>query len=1419
MKSLGHQSRATTLRRTIFAILLVLLSLQLVAFGRLMLASWDHFQQSNDLIALNDVVRDYLRAADSLDKERALTLALLSRNSPPSETELHRMTNWRSDTEHSLQQARTRSSRLERIMAPGMLMRIEDAHQQLQRMRKEVDQYLSRDTHAPDQSLSYATTLAQARELDSISDFVIELTRKLQISDNPSLNRLTNLKVYLWLVRRSISNQAAGLVARAELARPLNSSAEQDIQRSKAQGETYMDRLNGEARQLKAPELIPPLQDMTRMFDRLAAMTQTQLDEMRTLSPLSLSGDAARQELETDLSLISDTAQLVADRAEVAISEHRSHVVMQLVKDGSLGILSLALSLSLLWMIKNRILRPLRALEAVQDAASEAILILDGESHIVMSNQGAQRLFNLSAEELQGQLIQSLVDLEGEHAHLTGWAAAPFTFRTEISAIAKPPDLPPFFVRVSISPMNQRGLTHTALVTIRDDHLRHLAEQENQRSLSLMAAIAAVEQSIILRNDPIPALQSLFGILTDYLYARSGVLQQTSQDHHGKLRASIVCIHGEVDDIPLDTLQSDEVLHAILANAPTAQPVRQDSWMAIPVRLGKTLIAIAWLYQPDDRYIRSVLEPWSAAYSGIISFMAGEEQRQASDRQMRRAVQEQQLIFSASPVGLLQISPQFGIVHANEAAEAIFGAKPQQLDQRHLFELLCDEEGCNQLARLLSEQVTEPRSHNTCEVTCQTEDGRSIWVLFELRPLMDHGRLSGAIVACLDTTERKQNELALREARDHAAEARHQLTSAIESISEGFVFFDLSDRVVLCNQRYADMFASNKTAAELIGYDFSDIVRLAVQNGEVIEAGFDEAGWIRERISRHHTFESAFQLQIGERWYQVNDRLILGLGYAGILTDITDFKDREQQLENARNQADSANRAKSAFLAAMSHEIRTPMNGVLGMLELLSLSRLDHEQQDTVSTIQDSARSLLRLIDDILDFSKIEAGKLDLNPEPAALRDIVASVKELFREVASGKGLWFNGWVAPDVAEAVMIDPLRLRQILHNFLSNAIKFTPAGSVELTVSVLETQPGRQTLQFAISDTGIGIAPENISRLMQPFTQAESDTTRRFGGTGLGLAISKRLAEMMGGDIRLDSEPDHGTTATLEVTVDTLDPALLPGKPDPAQHRPALANAIAPRDMAPVLFVEDNPTNRKLTLKQLELLGVPFVVAEDGRQALERWNERDYSLVLTDCHMPYVNGYQLAEAIRSDEALRGIDTPIPIVACTANAAREETERSFAAGMNDILTKPLGLDALRQMIDKWLGPPPANAAEVAESSPNETLSTSADVVDRSILAVYSSGDLAIECEIVRDFLNCNAEDMQELQNGIEAKLPERIAWFAHRIKGAGRMVGAREVGEAAEALEFAGKAGQHEVSALKDRLDSAVEALDAWCSRQAC
>ena len=399
------------------------------------------------------------------------------------------------------------------------------------------------------------------------------------------------------------------------------------------------------------------------------------------------------------------------------------------------------------------------------------------------------------------------------------------------------------------------------------------------------------------------------------------------------------------------------------------------------------------------------------------------------------------------------------------------------------------------------------------------------------------------------------------------------------------------------------------------------------------------------------------------------------------------------ELEVARQAALSADRAKSAFLATMSHEIRTPMNGVMGMLELLALGRLEPDQRNQVSAIRESAHSLLRIIDDLLDFSKIEAGRLDLAPEPTSITQVVESVYQTYAGAASSRNLRLQQQVDARISPAVMVDPLRLRQILNNLVSNAIKFTEKGEVALAARLLAREEGHDLILFTVRDTGVGIAKENQQKLFEPFVQAETQTSRRFGGTGLGLSICRKLAQMMGGKIEMQSEAGAGTTMSVTLRLPIASAAATPVAAGPkaagaqdVRVRECPSVEAAERDATLVLVADDHPINRQVLQRQLERIGYASEAAEDGREALGLWRTGRFALLLSDCHMPELDGYQLARTIRADEAAQGTARK-PIIACTANALAGEAEQCLAAGMDDYLAKPVQIATLAAKLQAWL------------------------------------------------------------------------------------------------------------------------------------
>lgn len=401
----------------------------------------------------------------------------------------------------------------------------------------------------------------------------------------------------------------------------------------------------------------------------------------------------------------------------------------------------------------------------------------------------------------------------------------------------------------------------------------------------------------------------------------------------------------------------------------------------------------------------------------------------------------------------------------------------------------------------------------------------------------------------------------------------------------------------------------------------------------------------------------------------------------GAIQDITERKEIEAELLLAKDRAEGASRSKSEFLANMSHELRTPLNGAMGMLQLLAMDDLAPVHAEYVETALTSCKNLTQLLSDILDLSKVEAGKLELSHEEFRLTEILASVRETFSGVAEGKGLDFDFEISDDVPSCLEGDPARLRQVLFNLVGNALKFTDTGSVSVQVMpVSMEESGRQRLLFSVDDTGIGIPDHMLDRIFGAFTQVDGAHTRKFQGTGLGLHIVKRLAELMGGHISVESEPDLGTTIHFVVPFDVVDK--LVGE-CPTRFATDVPTVVGARH---ILVAEDERTNRLAICKFVERLGHTVEWVTDGEQALSRLALNDFDLLLMDIQMPVMNGIEATRRIRSAKHL-GEKQRIPIIALTAHAMSGDREQFLEEGMNDYLAKPVNVKDLEMVLARNL------------------------------------------------------------------------------------------------------------------------------------
>ena len=725
------------------------------------------------------------------------------------------------------------------------------------------------------------------------------------------------------------------------------------------------------------------------------------------------------------------------------------------------------------------------------------------------------------------------------------------------------------------------------------------------------------------------------------------------------------------------------------------------------------------------------------------------------------------------------------------------------------------------------------------DMECQivTAAGRRIWVraIGEADRGAD-GRIRRVQGALQDVSERRRAEHKTRLLAERLTNILGSITDAFLTVDHEWRFtFVNSEALRMLGRPFDDLIGTNiwVELPELAGTEFHRGLSAAMNAGtgskfEIFLAS--RKGWIGVNCYPSQTGLSIYFSDITQRR---EDQEALRALNSDLEARVAS---RTAELTQAREDAEQANRAKSAFLAAMSHEIRTPMNGVVGMIDVLEQSNLKGQQARIVQTVRESAYALLGIVDDVLDFSKIEAGRFQIDHEPMSLADTVEQVCDVLDALAASKGVRLRRVVDPLLPPQVLGDALRLRQILLNLVGNAIKFSRVeggtGTVDIRAGLIDKAEGRCSVEFVIEDDGIGMDESTLARLFTPFMQGDDSTTKRFGGTGLGLSISQRLAALMGGTIGVASHPGQGSRFTVVIGFEWLDVAASTrGDVDDAADSqldamPCGESTTMPTPLSPavaresgrlILVAEDSEINRSVIRQQLALMGFTAEIAGNGASALDLWRDGSYSMLLTDLHMPGLDGYELTRRIRGQESQ---DARMPIVALTANASKGEVKRCAEAGIDACMTKPVRLLDLYAMLKKWMPkdaqPLPLRTVRDARrpSSSSPAPLDPFDAVDLTVLRSFVGSDPEVVRTMLISFRKsaavCRESIREAIRDSVGSRSCKAVSDALHAFKSAARAVGAPRLAAICEGME--GSADAARVADLPAQLVRFEEEYDA-------
>jgi PAS domain S-box-containing protein len=1022
------------------------------------------------------------------------------------------------------------------------------------------------------------------------------------------------------------------------------------------------------------------------------------------------------------------------------------------------------------------------------DNAPCAIIEWDATLHVQRWSAGAERLFGWSAAEVAGKHVGELELFHNDDIARLREAAvalldkgAPQTKvlcrnHTRSGSLA-------YTEWHCVARRDAEGRVQSLLSYINDLTLQHHAENALTESEARYQSIFVNSHAVMLILDP----ES--GRITD--------ANPAAESFYGWSRATLTKMHiSEVNTLSPEALRAE-------MNA--ARESRRTHFEFRHRRADGSIRDVEVYSGPTESGNKTLL-------FSIVHDITERKQAETLSRRWER-------FFQSSNLGIsIHNAADNTITDVNATYAGQHGYEIEEMRHMPVAALYAPEE-----RPLLPARLTEAdRSGNTSfETVHLRKDGSRLPMVIGITALQDdNGDTIARFVFALDISARKAVEEKLR-----------KLSRAVEESPESIVITNTRAEIEYVNQAFVDK--TGYSHEEAIGQNPS-----VLQSGRTSPATYRKL-WDTLTQGKSWTGEFFNRRKDGTEYLEqvtitpIHDESGTPTHYVAVKQDITEKRRMEQELlrhrehleglvasrttelQHALDAANIANRAKSDFLATMSHEIRTPMNGVIGLLDVLGHSGLTVEQSHLVDIMGESATTLLRLIDDILDFSKIEAGSLDLDLGPVQIRELIRRITDMMQPVASSKDVELSSRIADDIPEVVSADALRLQQIIVNLVGNGVKFSAGQARPGRVEIRVETAGPGLIRFMVTDNGIGIAPEVMERIFQPFSQAESSTTRRFGGTGLGLTISARLVQMLKGRIDVRSAPDHGTRfiitlplASISAPGATSTTATLASTRTPAAIGTSVSGALAPRGR--ILVAEDNHINCRVIERQLALLGLECDIAMNGRIALERWRTGHYSLLLTDLHMPEMDGYELTARIRT-ETPPGVS--LPIIAVTANALRGEDRRCVQAGMDDYITKPVQVETLRRVLARWMQ---MDDADKAMTTPSAVLpegappaANSLPVFDPLALPGLIGDDAALIEEFLAEYRTSASNTVHSIRQACAAGNWRQTGELAHRLKSSSRSVGAMQMGQICAAIEDAGRKGDGAlIGRLAAELDSALD-----------